>query len=89
MSQVNLPNLIAKLDSDTKRALELAAGDAMNSHYPSIELEHWLLQIIYKPASEVSEFFAKQKIDTETVIKELSGKLAKLSKCLIFLGSIH
>jgi len=80
MSQVNLPNLIAKLDSDTKRALELAAGDAMNSHCPSIELEHWLLQIIYKPAPELIEFFAKQKIETAAVIKELSAKLTKLSK---------
>jgi type VI secretion system protein VasG len=80
MSQVNLPNLIAKLDAETKRALELAAGEAMNSHCPAIEIEHWLLQIIYKPSTELSEFFTSQKIDADSVVKELSASLTKLSK---------
>ena len=80
MSQVNLPKLIAKLDADTKRALELAAGEAMNTHCPSIEIEHWLLQLVYKPAPEVSEFFTSQKIDNEALVKELSARLDKLGK---------
>jgi len=80
MPQVNLPNLIAKLDPTAKRALELAAGDAMNSHCPAIELEHWLMQLIYKPDPEVSQFFTTQKIEPEKVINELSNKLTKLSK---------
>lgn len=80
MTQVNLPNLIAKLDPQTKRALELAAGDAMNSHCPSIELEHWLLQMIYKADAQMTEFFNSQKIAPEQLISELSEKLTKLTK---------
>jgi len=80
MPQVNLPNLIAKLDPTAKRALELAAGDAMNTHCPAIELEHWLMQLIYKPDQQVTEFFTSQKIEPEKVINELSSKLTKLSK---------
>ena len=80
MPQVNLPNLIAKLDPTAKRALELAAGDAMNTHCPAIELEHWLMQLIYKPDPQVTEFFTSQKIEPEKVINELSSKLTKLSK---------
>jgi len=80
MSQVNLPNVIAKLDATTKRALELAAGDAMNSHCPAIELEHWLLQIIYKPNAEVSQFFSSQKINADNVVNELSARLDKFTK---------
>ncbi len=80
MPQVNLPNLIAKLDSESKRALELAAGEAMNSHCPAIELEHWLLQLIYKPDEQMQLFFNSQKIPAESVITELSAKLNRLSK---------
>ncbi|SFC12579.1 type VI secretion system ATPase TssH [Pseudoalteromonas denitrificans] len=80
MPQVNLPNLIAKLDPTAKRALELAAGDAMNTHCPAIELEHWLMQLIYKPDTQVTQFFTSQKIEPDAVIKELSSKLTKLNK---------
>lgn len=80
MTQVNLPNLIAKLDTQSKRALELAAGDAMNSHCPVIEIEHWLLQLIYKADKHLSEFLSSQNISPEQVITELSAKLTKLNK---------
>ena len=80
MSQVSLTNLIAKLDPVAKRALELAAGDAMNSHCPTIEIEHWLIQLLYKPDAAVSDFFQSQNIDPGQVINELSGHLDKLSK---------
>jgi type VI secretion system protein VasG len=80
MIQVNLPNLIAKLDLQSKRALELAAGDAMNSHCPSIELEHWLLQMVYKPDTQMKEFLESQKISAEQLITELSSKLTQLNK---------
>jgi len=80
MTQVNLPNLIAKLDTQSKRALELAAGDAMNSHCPVIEIEHWLLQIIYKADKHLNEFLSSQKITPEQIITEISAKLTKLNK---------
>ena len=80
MTQVNLPNLIAKLDTQSKRALELAAGDAMNSHCPVIEIEHWLLQIIYKADNHLSDFLSSQNITPEQMITALSEKLTKLNK---------
>jgi type VI secretion system protein VasG len=80
MTQVNLPNLIAKLDAQSKRALELAAGDAMNSHCPAIEVEHWLIQLIYKADNHFSQFLDSQKILPEQLINELSTKLTKLNK---------
>lgn len=80
MPQLKLTNLIAKLDPHCKRALELAAGDAMNSNCPTIEIEHWISQLIYKPVQEVSDFFSSQKIDADAMVKELSAKLDKYTK---------
>ncbi|WP_281561200.1 type VI secretion system ATPase TssH [Thalassomonas sp. RHCl1] len=80
MPQVNLTNLIAKLDPAAKRALEMAAGDAMNSHCPAIEIEHWLIQLVYKPDAELSQFLQSQNITPDQLVAELSTKLEKLSK---------
>ncbi|WDE11963.1 type VI secretion system ATPase TssH [Thalassomonas haliotis] len=80
MPQVNLTNLIAKLDPASKRALEMAAGDAMNSHCPAIEIEHWLIQLVYKPDAELSRFLQSQNITPDQLVGELSTKLEKLSK---------
>ena len=80
MPQVNLTNLIAKLDPVSKRALEMAAGDAMNSHCPAIEIEHWLIQLVYKPDADLSQFLQSQNITPDQLVAELSAKLEKLSK---------
>ena len=54
MTQVTLTNLVAKLSPELKQALEVSAGAAMNQNVPSIETEHWILQLISQQRSAPS-----------------------------------
>lgn len=80
MTQVTLTNLVAKLSPDLKQALEVSAGAAMNQGVPSIETEHWLLQLISQQDVNLSNLIQSQKLSQDSIVNELSGKIARLPK---------
>ncbi|KJY83406.1 ATPase AAA [Vibrio galatheae] len=80
MTQVTLTNLVAKLSSELKQALEVSAGAAMNQGVPSIEIEHWLLQLISQQDANLSNLIQTQKLSQENLVNELSSKIARLPK---------
>lgn len=80
MTQVTLTNLVAKLSPDLKQALEVSAGAAMNQGVPSIETEHWLLQLISQQDANLSNLIQSQKLSQDSIVNELSGKIARLPK---------
>ncbi|MCG9626258.1 type VI secretion system ATPase TssH [Vibrio mediterranei] len=80
MTQVTLTNLVAKLSPDLKQALEVSAGTAMNQGVPSIETEHWLLQLISQQDTNLSNLIQSQNLSQDSIVNELSGKIARLPK---------
>ncbi|MEH6578000.1 MAG: type VI secretion system ATPase TssH [Amphritea sp.] len=80
MSQVKLGNLVGKLESGLRGALEQAAGAAMNQRVPAIEVEHWLVQIIAAKDIHMARFLELQQVDQTTLLSELSSKLERLPK---------
>jgi len=80
MTQVTLTNLIGKLSSELKQALEVSAGAAMNQGVPAIEVEHWLLQLISQNDSKLATLFDSQKISQEALVNELTAKITSLPK---------
>ncbi|EEX92267.1 putative protein disaggregation chaperone [Vibrio orientalis CIP 102891 = ATCC 33934] len=80
MTQVTLTNLVAKLSSELKQALEVSAGAAMNQGVASIEVEHWLLQLISQQDANLNSLIQSQNLAQETLVNELSSKIARLPK---------
>ncbi|MGF1755128.1 type VI secretion system ATPase TssH [Vibrio makurazakiensis] len=80
MTQVTLTNLVGKLSPDLKQALEVSAGAAMNQGVGAIETEHWILQLISQKDAKLMSLFDSQKITVDTVVNELSRKIAQLQK---------
>ena len=79
MTQLLLTELVSKLDPPLRECLERAAAAALNSGSASIEIEHWLLEVISDPDETLREFMARQKVDETSLRKELEGRLPKNS----------
>ncbi|NOH80010.1 type VI secretion system ATPase TssH [Vibrio sp. RE86] len=80
MTQVTLTNLVAKLSPELKQALEVSAGAAMNQGVASIEVEHWLLQLISQQDAHIGNLIQSQNLSQEAIVNELSSKIARLPK---------
>ena len=80
MSQVKLSNLVGKLESGLREALEQAAGTAMNQQVPAIEVEHWLVQILNRKDAHMAQFLEQQQVDQQGLLAELTARLERLPK---------
>lgn len=80
MSQVKLGNLVAKLETGLKNALEQAAGAAMNQQVPAIETEHWLVQLLTLKDTHLLQMISAQNLDQEKLLGELNARLNALPK---------
>jgi len=79
MSQIKLGNLVSKLDSHLKSALEEAAGAAMAQTVTAIEIEHWLVQLIAMKEQNLMSCFNQQSIDSAVALNELTQRVNRLS----------
>ncbi|WP_367986510.1 type VI secretion system ATPase TssH [Vibrio sp. NTOU-M3] len=80
MTQVTLTNLVGKLSTELKQALEVSAGAAMNQGVPAIEVEHWLLQLITQNDAQLQQLMNSQNLPQEQLIAELTDKITRLPK---------
>ena len=79
MTQLLLTELVAKLDAPLCTALERAAGNALSSGSDSIEIEHWLLEILESNDESLNEFLKRQKVDELQLRGELQSRLPRES----------
>ncbi len=80
MSQVKLGNLVAKLETGLKNALEQAAGAAMNQQVPAIETEHWLVQLLTLKDTHLLQLISAQNLDQEKLLGELNARINAMPK---------
>ncbi len=78
MTQVTLTNLVGKLSTELRQALEDSVGFAVNQHVSAVETEHWLLQIIALKDAKLTAYLDSQKIGQEQLVKELTDKINQL-----------
>ena len=59
MTQVNLKQLIGKLNNTTRRTLEAATGLCLSRTHYNVEIEHWLLKLLEQGGNDF-EFIIRQ-----------------------------
>jgi type VI secretion system protein VasG len=75
---MNLRNLVGKLNSTCRRALEGAAGLCLSRSNYNVEIEHWLLKLLELPDTDLSRILRHYDVDGTRVNRELTRALDAL-----------
>ncbi|QDH16324.1 type VI secretion system ATPase TssH [Swingsia samuiensis] len=76
---IDLQRLVGHLDDACRAALEAAAGAALSRTHYTVEVEHWLAQILQNEKSDVSQFLAHEEINSAQVAAGLNTVLDRFS----------
>jgi type VI secretion system protein VasG len=75
--QINLKNLIGRLDDTCRATLESAAGLALSRTNYDIEIEHWLLKLLDRSSSDIALIMGHFGVDIgrlgQDVIRQIDG----------------
>ncbi|MBP86826.1 MAG: type VI secretion system ATPase TssH [Planctomycetaceae bacterium] len=77
MVQVNLKELIGKLDDVCRRTLEGAAGLCLSRTNYNVEIEHWLVKLLETPNTDATAILRHNEIDSSRVIGDLTKVIDK------------
>src|SRR5205814_1358371 len=75
MVQVNLKELVAKLNPTCRRGLEAAAGLCLSRSNYNVEIEHWLVKLLEPANSDLTRLLKHYDIDPSRVSRELTRTL--------------
>jgi type VI secretion system protein VasG len=75
---VNLRALIARLNDESRRALESSAGLCLSRTHYDVEVEHYLMKALDDTAGDVAAIFKHYGIDRSRLASELTRSLDKL-----------
>ena len=79
MPTVDLKLLVGRLDGLCRKALETAAGNTLSRTHYNVEVEHWLLQLIDTPRSDVAVILQRQGIALSRLKQELDQALDRMT----------
>ena len=72
MVQVNLKELVGKLNDVCRRSLEAAAGLCLSRTNYNVEIEHWLLKVLETPNADLAAILRHYEIDASRVAADLT-----------------
>ena len=75
---MNLKSLVARLNPQTRNALEGAAALTLSRTNYDVEPEHWLLRLAEDQSGDVAAILAHFECDTGRLTAQLNGLLEKL-----------
>jgi type VI secretion system protein VasG len=75
---VNLRALIARLNDESRRALESAAGLCLSRTHYDVEIEHYLMKALDDTAGDVAAILKHYGVDRSRLASELTRSLDKL-----------
>src|SRR5690349_3895197 len=75
---VNLRALITRLNDESRRALESAAGLCLSRTHYDVEIEHYLMKVLDDTAGDVAAILKHFGIDRSRLASELTRSLDKL-----------
>lgn len=78
MAQVNLKNLVGKLNETCRRTLEAAAGLCLSRTNYNVEIEHWLTKILEAPNTDLDAIFRHYGVDVSRFTRDLTKAIDKL-----------
>src|SRR5882724_4976715 len=78
MAAVTPRNLIGKLNSTGRRALEGAAGLCLSRTHFHVEIEHWLLKLLEPADTDLQAILRHFEVDANRVRRELEQALNKM-----------
>jgi type VI secretion system protein VasG len=71
MADINLKNLIGKLNDLSKRTLESAAGFCLSRTHYNVEIEHWLLKLLEQPGNDLTIILKRFDVDQAKLTSDL------------------
>lgn len=78
MVAIDLQTLVGRLNPQTRRALEAAAGLALSRTHYDCEIEHWLLKLAEPADGDVAAILRHYEIDAGRFMADLNRVLDKL-----------
>ncbi len=75
---VDLRSLIAKLNHETRNAVEAAAGLCLGRTHYDVEIEHFLVKLLDIPDADLTFILKRYGIDRSRLAKDLTTSLDKL-----------
>jgi type VI secretion system protein VasG len=78
MVQVNLKELVGKLNDTCRRTLEAAAGLCLSRTNYNVEIEHWLIKLLETPNTDVAAILRHYEIDASRLNADLTRVMDRL-----------
>ncbi len=78
MPAIDLKMLVGRLNDLSRRALEASAGSALSRTHYNVELEHWLLQLLDVPGSDIALIAQAFDLTRDRIAAELSAALDRM-----------
>ena len=78
MTRIDLHKLVERLNPPCRRALEAAAGAALSRTHFSVEIEHWVLQLLDLPHGDLAQILDHCGIDHGRATAGLNAALDRL-----------
>src|SRR6187431_1488686 len=78
MVQVNLKELVSKLNDTCRQTLEGAAGLCLSRTNYNVEIEHWLAKVLEIPNTDLTGILRHYEIDSSRLTGELTRSIDKL-----------
>jgi type VI secretion system protein VasG len=75
---VNLKNLITRLDDPCRNALEAAAGLCLSRTNYDVDVEHYFIKLIEQSDTDIEKIFRHYKVSIERLTKDLTYALDRL-----------
>jgi type VI secretion system protein VasG len=72
MVQVNLKELVGKLNDTCRRTLEAAAGLCLSRTNYNVEIEHWLLKLLETPRTDLAVVLRHFDVDSSRLAADLT-----------------
>src|SRR5262245_6728782 len=76
--QIDLKVLIGKLNGTCRQALEAAAGLCVSQTHYTVELEHFLLQLLDLPDTDMQRVLRAYEVEAAVVRRELTQAMERL-----------
>lgn len=79
MPTIDLTMLIARLNDASRRTLETPAGSVLSRTRYNVEAEHWLLQLVELPGSDVASIARAFEIGRDRTAAQLAASLNRMA----------
>src|ERR1700744_6364851 len=79
MPTIDLKLLVDRLNETSRRALEAAAGKTLSRTHYNVEIEHWLLQLIEQPRSDVGLIARHFEVPVDRLAAQLTTALDRMT----------